>query len=43
VTVVVMYWISEQFSEFEGEPEMLEFLDWFEARLIEDVSHVTLL
>ena len=38
VVAIVLYWVGEQFSEFEEMAEMMEFLDWFEGRLVEDVS-----
>lgn len=31
-------WVSEHFQDFEGQTEMEEFLDWFENRLLKDVS-----
>ncbi|XP_064404349.1 rap guanine nucleotide exchange factor 6-like isoform X2 [Halichondria panicea] len=36
VTVILTYWVAEQYSEFEEMTEMLDFLDWFEIRLVED-------
>ena len=36
--MIMMYWVGEQFSDFESVDDMIEFLDWFEARLLEDVS-----
>lgn len=42
VTVILTYWVAEQYSEFEEMTEMLDFLDWFEIRLVEDVSQSSL-
>ena len=43
VSTVVLAWASEHYYDFEGLPEMEDFLDWFEQRLIEDVrSNVSL-
>jgi len=36
--MIVLYWVTEHFPDFEGNEEMTDFLDWFEARLLEDVS-----
>ena len=36
--MIVLYWVTEHFPDFEGSAEMTDFLDWFEARLLEDVS-----
>ncbi len=41
VTVILTYWVAEQYSEFEEMTEMLDFLDWFEIRLVEDVSQLS--
>ena len=36
--MIVLYWVTEHFPDFEGSAEMTDFLDWFEERLLEDVS-----
>ena len=36
--MVVLNWVTEHFIDFEGHEEMTSFLDWFEERLLEDVS-----
>jgi len=36
--VIVLYWVTEHFSDFEGNKEMTDFLDWFEYKLLDDVS-----
>ena len=38
ITVILLNWVSSHFSDFEGHEYMTEFLDWFEAMLLEDVS-----
>ena len=38
INQIVQCWVSEHFPDFEGQDEMEEFLDWFEQRLVEDVS-----
>ncbi len=38
INTIVQCWVSEHFSDFEGQDEMEEFLDWFEHKLVEDVS-----
>ena len=38
VNTVVQTWTSEHFTDFEGIPEMENFLDWFEQELVKDVS-----
>ena len=38
ITMVVLNWVTEHFPDFEGSQLMIEFLDWFESRLLEDVS-----
>lgn len=35
---MVLAWASGHYSDFEAMEGMEEFLDWFEQRLIEDVS-----
>ena len=36
--MVVLNWVTEHYPDFEGSRLMIEFLDWFESRLLEDVS-----
>lgn len=36
--MIVQLWVSEHFQDFEGLNEMEEFLDWFEHKLLKDVS-----
>ena len=38
ITMVVLNWVTEHFPDFEGSRLMIEFLDWFESMLLEDVS-----
>ena len=38
--MIVLNWVTEHFADFEGNKEMTDFLDWFEARLLEDVSTI---
>lgn len=40
--MIVLHWVSEHFPDFEGSDEMTFFLDWFETRLVEDVSFIVL-
>ena len=39
ITVILLNWVSSHFPDFEGHDYMSEFLEWFEAVLLEDVSH----
>ena len=41
VSVVVLSWASEHYSDFETVPDMEDFLDWFEQRLLEDVRKLS--
>lgn len=38
--MIVLDWVTEHFSDFECNEEMNQFLDWFEDKLVEDVSAV---
>lgn len=39
IVKIVLNWVSEHFPDFEEDDRMTKFLDWFEERLIEDVSY----
>ena len=36
---IVLNWVTEHFPDFEESDDMTQFLDWFEERLLEDVSY----
>ena len=38
INTIVQCWVSEHFPDFEGLDQMEDFLDWFELKLVEDVS-----
>ena len=38
ITVILLNWVSSHFPDFEGHEHMTEFLEWFEAMLLKDVS-----
>lgn len=38
IVKIVLNWVTEHFPDFEEDDRMTKFLDWFEERLLEDVS-----
>ena len=36
----MLNWVTEHFPDFEENDKMTKFMDWFEERLIEDVSEL---
>ncbi len=41
VNMTIQRWAANHFSDFEGQDEMEEFLDWFEQELIDNVRSIT--
>ena len=36
---IILNWVTEHFPDFEENDRMTTFMDWFEEKLIEDVSY----
>ena len=39
IVKIILNWVTEHFPDFEENDRMTTFMDWFEEKLIEDVSH----